>query len=59
MQDRFDDYLKMGVPNFWLLEPASKRAWWITQDGHFEALDGVLRKRDGQVVLPISELFDN
>jgi Uma2 family endonuclease len=59
MQDRFDDYLKMGVPNVWLLEPASKRAWWISQDGHFEALDGVLRTRDGQVVLPISELFDN
>jgi Uma2 family endonuclease len=57
LQDRFDDYLAMGVPNLWLLDPTSKRAWRITHDGHFEALDGILRTHDGQVVLPISELF--
>jgi len=64
LQDRFDDYLTMGVPNLWLLDPTSKRAWRITKDGHFEALDGILRTHDGilrtydgQVVLPISDLF--
>jgi Uma2 family endonuclease len=57
LQDRFDDYLTMGVPNLWLLDPTSKRAWRITRDGHLEALDGILRTEDGQVVLPISELF--
>jgi Uma2 family endonuclease len=57
LQDRFDDYLTMGVPNLWLLDPTSKRAWRITHDGHFEALDGILRTHDGQVILPILELF--
>jgi Uma2 family endonuclease len=57
LQDRFDDYLTMGVPNLWLLDPTSKRAWRITRDGHFEALDGILRTHDGQVILPILELF--
>jgi hypothetical protein len=47
----------MGVVNFWLFDTISKRAWRITKDGHFEALDGILRTQDGQVVLPISELF--
>jgi Uma2 family endonuclease len=57
LQDRFDDHLTMSVPNLWLLDPTSKRAWRITHAGHFEALDGILRTQDGQVVLPISELF--
>ena len=57
LQDRFDDYLAMGVPNVWVLDPASRRGWRITPEGHFEALDGVLRSSDGRVVMAISELF--
>jgi len=57
LQDRFDDYLTMGVPNLWLLDPTSKRGWRITREGHIEALDGILRTHDGQVILPILELF--
>ncbi|MEP7354004.1 MAG: Uma2 family endonuclease [Acidobacteriota bacterium] len=57
LQERLDDYLSMGVVNLWVLEPASRRAWWITPDGHFEARDGVLRTTDGRVTLPIGELF--
>jgi Uma2 family endonuclease len=57
MQDRFDDYLAMGVENIWVLDPASRRGWRVTGQGHFEALDGVLKSADGRVAMPIAELF--
>lgn len=57
LQERLDDYLRLGVPNVWILDPASRRGWWITREGHFEALDGVLRTRDGRVEMPLAELF--
>jgi Uma2 family endonuclease len=58
LQERLDDYLAMGVVDLWVIDPASRRAWRATRDGHFEALDGILRTGDGRVALPISELFD-
>ncbi len=57
LQERFDDYLAMGVPNVWVLDPASKRGWRVTREGHLEALDGVLRTGDGRVEMRISDLF--
>lgn len=57
MQARFDDYLDLGVENIWRIEPSSGRAWRINRDGHFEAKDGILRTTDGQVALPIADLF--
>jgi Uma2 family endonuclease len=57
LQDRFDDYLAMGVPNVWVIDPASRRAWRINREGHLEARDGYLRTLDNQVSLPIAELF--
>ena len=57
LQDRFDDYLAMGVPNIWVLDPASRRAWSIAREGHFETLDGILRTGDGRVAMAIAELF--
>lgn len=57
LQERLDDYLRLGMPNVWILDPASRRAWWISGEGHFEALDDVLRTRDGRVQMQIAELF--
>ena len=57
IQDRFDDYLAMGVPNIWVLDPPSRRAWSIAREGHFAALDGILRTTDGRITLPIADLF--
>ncbi len=56
-QERLDDYLAMGVANIWVLDPPSRRGWSIAREGHFEALDGILRTTDGRVVMPVSELF--
>jgi len=57
LQERFDDYLAMGVPNVWVLDPGTKRGWRITREGHLEALDGVLRTSDGRVEMRIADLF--
>jgi len=57
LQSRLDDYLAMGVPNVWVLDPPTRRGWAIAREGHFEALDGILRTSDGRVALPISDLF--
>jgi|SRR5665213_1943860 len=57
LQERFDDYLAMGVTNLWVLDPSMRRGWSITREGHFEALDGILRTSDGRVEMPIAELF--
>jgi Uma2 family endonuclease len=59
MQDRFDDYLAMGVTNVWVIDPASRRAWSIAREGHLEALDSVLSTSDTKVKLPIADLFSN
>ena len=57
LQGRLDDYLAMGVPNIWVLDPASRRGWSIAREGHFEALDGTLRTSDGRVNMPVADLF--
>ena len=59
LQDRFDDYLAMGVPNIWALDPASRRGWSITRQGHLEALDRVLRTSDERVAMALEELFES
>ena len=57
LQGRLDDYLAMGVPNIWVLDPASRRGWSIAREGHFEALDGTLRTSDGRVNMALADLF--
>jgi Uma2 family endonuclease len=57
LQNRFDDYLAMGVPNIWVLDPESRRGWSIVREGHFEALDAILRTTDGRVKMPLADLF--
>jgi len=57
LQTRLDDYLAMGVPNIWVIDPDSRRGWVVTRAGHFEVLDGVLRSADGSVVMTIADLF--
>ncbi len=57
MQERFDDYLDMGVRNVWVLDPETRDAWQVTPSGRKPVRDGVLRTTDGLVTLPVAELF--
>ena len=54
IQARIDDYLNMGVPYVWLIDPATRRAWIHTSDGGREAKDGTLTA--GQIRLPLSDI---
>ena len=52
---RAGDYLSLGVPVTWILDPGSKQTYIYSQQGTAESLDPVLRQ--GSIELPISELF--
>jgi len=57
MQDRMDDYLRFGVPNAWLIDPAKRRAFVYTSAGSLECKDLILRTTDGAILLPLPEIF--
>jgi len=57
MQERISDYLQMGVPYVWLVDPASRRAWIYTADAIGEVKDGVLRTRQPDIEVPLAEIF--
>jgi Uma2 family endonuclease len=56
VQARIDDFLSMGVPEVWVIDPKSKRGWRYTDEGSREAKGGVLRTLDGRIELPFADL---
>jgi Uma2 family endonuclease len=56
--ERLDDYLAMGVPNVWVIDPSLRRGYRYTREGLFEAKDGVLRTSNPELSVPLSALFD-
>ena len=40
--DRTQDYLRIGVPVCWIIDPVSRRGWTVTTAGLVEAKDGFL-----------------
>jgi Uma2 family endonuclease len=58
IQERVDDYLAMGVPYAWVLDPQTKRAYCVTlADGWREVTDGVLRTANPALEVPLAEIF--
>lgn len=58
MQARIDDYLAMGVPHVWLIDPATRRAYVATAArGLHEVKAATLTTQDPAIELPLSELF--
>jgi len=57
VQLRIDDYLAMGVPHVWVLDPATKQAYSVTKEGSHEITDGFLRTRNPAIEVPLSEIF--
>jgi len=57
MQERIDDYLEMGVPNVWVLNPQTRRAYYYRRGGSQEAKDGFLRTESPAIVVPLAEVF--
>jgi Uma2 family endonuclease len=55
--ERLDDYIAMGVPNVWVIEPHAKRGYVYSADGFLEAKDGVLRAIDSEIAVPLTSIF--
>jgi Uma2 family endonuclease len=56
--DRLDDYVAMGVPNVWVIEPHARRGYRYSKEGLLEATDGILRTTDPDLAVPLNALFD-
>jgi Uma2 family endonuclease len=58
MQQRIDDYLGMGVPYVWVLDPGTKTAYSASPAQRTQRVTGdVLTAQNPSVVLPLSEIF--
>jgi Uma2 family endonuclease len=57
MRKRIDDYLKFGVPNVWIVDPADRRAWTYSFEGNREVKDGVLRTENPSIEVSLAEVF--
>ena len=57
--ERIDDYLAMGVPHVWLIDPRTRRAFIASgTEGLREIKSGVLRTENPDLEVPLSELFE-
>jgi Uma2 family endonuclease len=58
IQQRIDDYLAMGVPYVWVLDPSTKTAYSVTPaERTHKVTAGVLKTQNPSVELPLSEIF--
>jgi Uma2 family endonuclease len=58
MEERIADYLHLGVPFVWLIDPRTRRAFVYSGTTRNEVTDGVLRTSNPSIGVPIAELFD-
>jgi Uma2 family endonuclease len=55
-REKVQDYLKMGVPYVWIIDPVSREAWrCVGRDSH-EASE--FRTENPEIVIPLSALFE-
>ena len=59
VQQRIDDYLAMGVPYVWVLDPVTKSAYAATPADRIQQVTtGILKTVNPSVEVPLSEIFD-
>ena len=56
--ERLDDYVAMGVPNVWVIDPGTRRGYRYTSEGFLEAKDGILRASNPDIAVPLAALFE-
>ena len=56
LNDRLIDYFRMGVRYVWVIDPPKQRAYIYTEGHMVEALDGLLRTQDPDIVVPLAEI---
>lgn len=58
VEARIDDFIAMGVPYVWVLDPSTRKAYIATSaEGLREVKDGVLRTANPTFQVALSELF--
>jgi Uma2 family endonuclease len=58
VEERINDYLAMGVPFIWVLDPQTQKVFRATStEGLREVTDGVLRTENPVLEVPLSEIF--
>jgi Uma2 family endonuclease len=56
MQKRVEDFLAMGVPYVWILDPRSRKGWCVTDKGLLAVTE--LRTENPEIVVPLTAFFD-
>ena len=58
IEQRISDYLEMGVPYVWVLDPQTQQAYTATStEGLREVKNGVLRTENPVLELPLDQIF--
>jgi Uma2 family endonuclease len=57
IRDRVDDYLRFGVPDIWIIDPATNRAYVCSRRGFQEPDGGVLEVPSSPIWIPLDDLF--
>jgi Uma2 family endonuclease len=58
LNERLSDYFQMGVRYAWVIDPLTQRAFCYTPGKMHEVLDGMLRTKDPDMVVPLEEVFE-
>jgi Uma2 family endonuclease len=57
VQNRIDDFLRIGVKYVWVINPEARTAWIHTQNGAVTVRDGILRTENPEIVLDLKEIY--
>ncbi|CAN5720462.1 hypothetical protein BH10ACI4_BH10ACI4_24840 [soil metagenome] len=57
MQERIDDYIRMGVEHVWLIDPLSRKAWVATADGSHHHVEAEFIVPGTPIRVPLAEAF--
>jgi Uma2 family endonuclease len=57
LQERVNDYARMGVENVWAINPWKRVAYYATVRGFSQPEDGVLRIPGTQIEISLAEVF--
>jgi Uma2 family endonuclease len=58
VMERVEEYLAMGVPYVWVIDPWRQRGYECTINVIREPKDGVLRTQNPELSVPLVSLFD-
>ncbi len=59
MRDRLQDFVNMGVPHIWVLDPQTRAAYSFTAaEGLREIKSGILKTENPAIEIKLDDLFE-